>query len=183
MVFVAARRVAPTAPVGVGNVPSDRPVRRGHHGVDRGAADLRAASTIAAARAEDRLLPDSLSPVEGTAPPHTVAPVPCEGQRQRSAKCPLLDRICPLFEHDRPDHALTARTADRAVLIELTYMIPCRDRRHPYSADPAEHAAWQEKAVESCRVPSYVPRSGADAHVERAGRVGGRERIWQGNQR
>ena len=40
-------------------------------------------------------------------------------QRQRSAKCPPFDPICPLFEHDRPDHDLTARTADRAVLIEL----------------------------------------------------------------
>ena len=34
------------------------------HGVDRGAADLRAASTIGEANAEDRLVPDSLSPGE-----------------------------------------------------------------------------------------------------------------------
>ena len=32
---------------------------------------------------------------------------------------PLFDPILPLFEHDRPDHALTARTADRAVLVRL----------------------------------------------------------------
>lgn len=39
--------------------------------------------------------------------------------RQRSAKCPSFDPTCPLFEHDRPDHDLTAITADRAVLYEL----------------------------------------------------------------
>ena len=44
---------------------------------------------------------------------------PGEGQRQRSAKCPLFDPTCPPFEHDRPDHGLTARRADRAVLIEF----------------------------------------------------------------
>ena len=35
------------------------------------------------------------------------------------AKLPLFDPIFPLFEHDRPDHGLTARTADRAVLVRL----------------------------------------------------------------
>ena len=44
---------------------------------------------------------------------------PCEGQRQRSAKCPPFNPVFPLFEHGRPDHYLTARTADRAVLIEF----------------------------------------------------------------
>ena len=32
------------------------------------------------------------------------------------AKLPLFDPIFPLSKHDRPDHGLTARTADRAVL-------------------------------------------------------------------
>ena len=32
---------------------------------------------------------------------------------------PLFDPVFPLFEHDRPDHGLTARTADRAVLVRL----------------------------------------------------------------
>ena len=35
------------------------------------------------------------------------------------AKLPLFDPVFPLFEHDRPDHGLTARTADRAVLVRL----------------------------------------------------------------
>ena len=35
------------------------------------------------------------------------------------AKFPLFDPVFPLFEHDRPDHGLTARTADRAVLVRL----------------------------------------------------------------
>ena len=39
--------------------------------------------------------------------------------RQPSAKLPLFDPVVPLFEHDRPDHDLTARTADRAVLVRL----------------------------------------------------------------
>ena len=37
----------------------------------------------------------------------------------RPAKLPLFDPIFPLFEHDRPDHNLTARKADRAVLVIL----------------------------------------------------------------
>ena len=40
-------------------------------------------------------------------------------ERQRPAKCPLFDPVCPLFEHDRLHHGLTARMADRAVLVEL----------------------------------------------------------------
>ena len=32
------------------------------------------------------------------------------------AKLPLFDPFFALFEHDRPDHGLKARTADRAVL-------------------------------------------------------------------
>ena len=35
------------------------------------------------------------------------------------AKFPLFDPVFPLFRHNRPDHGLTARTADRAVLIGL----------------------------------------------------------------
>ena len=35
------------------------------------------------------------------------------------AKLPLFNPIFPLFEHDRPHHGLTARTADRAVLVRL----------------------------------------------------------------
>ncbi len=35
------------------------------------------------------------------------------------AKFPLFDPVFPLFEHDKPDHGLTARTADRAVLVRL----------------------------------------------------------------
>ena len=45
-------------------MPPDQPVRRGHHGVDRTGCRPPAASTIAEADAEDRLVPDSLSPVE-----------------------------------------------------------------------------------------------------------------------
>ena len=33
------------------------------------------------------------------------------------AKLPPFGTVFPLFEHDRPDHGLTARTADRAVLL------------------------------------------------------------------
>ena len=36
-----------------------------------------------------------------------------------SAKFPLFDPVSPLFEPDRPRHGLTARTADRAVLVRL----------------------------------------------------------------
>ena len=57
--------------------PLDQPVRRGHHGVEpNGAADLRAASTITEANAEERLVPDSLAPVEGHGSFNAVAPVP-----------------------------------------------------------------------------------------------------------
>ena len=35
------------------------------------------------------------------------------------AKLPLFDPIWPLFEPDRPDHGLTARTADRAAPVRL----------------------------------------------------------------
>ena len=114
-VLVAVRRLAPAPPVRVGTVPPDQPVRRGHHGVDPGAANLRAASTIVETNAEDRLVLDSLSPVEGTAPPCRRTGTPLKG----SINGPPFDPICPLFEHDRPDHDLTARTADRAVLIEV----------------------------------------------------------------
>ena len=34
-------------------------------------------------------------------------------------KCPPFDPVFPLFEPDRPDHDLTARSADRAVLIDF----------------------------------------------------------------
>ena len=37
----------------------------------------------------------------------------------RPAKFPLFDPILPVFEPDRPGHGFMARTADRAVLIEL----------------------------------------------------------------
>ena len=37
---------------------------------------------------------------------------------------PLFDPVFPLFEHDRPDHGLTARTADRAVPVELRRFLP-----------------------------------------------------------
>ena len=57
--------------------------------------------------------------MEGKAPSWRRTGTPCEGQRQRSGKLPLFDPVFPLFEHGRPDHGLTARRADRAVLIEL----------------------------------------------------------------
>ena len=51
---------------------------------------------------------------------HAVAPgTPVKGGVNGPAKFPLFDPIFPLFEHDRPDHGLTARTADRAVLVRL----------------------------------------------------------------
>jgi len=44
---------------------------------------------------------------------------PCVGHRQRSVRFPLFDPVVRLFWHDRPDHRLTARTADRAVPVRL----------------------------------------------------------------
>jgi len=35
------------------------------------------------------------------------------------SKLPLFEPLFPLFEPDRPDHGLTARNADRAVLVRL----------------------------------------------------------------
>ena len=65
--------------------------------------------------AEDRFVLSSLADEENGFL-HVADLNPCEEQRQRSAKFPLFDPTFPLFEHDRPDHGLTARTADRAVL-------------------------------------------------------------------
>ena len=82
--------------------------------VRRGAADLRVASTIAEANAEDRLVSDSLSPVEGTSPSRRRTGTRVKGQHQRSRQMSAID--------------LTARTADRAVLVELRRFL--RDSRH-----------------------------------------------------
>ena len=49
--------------------------------------------------------PQAESDRSKTAPPSHESPI-----------VRYLTPICPLFEHDRPGHALTARTADRAVL-------------------------------------------------------------------
>ena len=42
-----------------------------------------------------------------------------KGSVNGPAKLPLFDPVFPPLEHGRPDHGVTARTADRAVLIEL----------------------------------------------------------------
>ena len=50
--------------------------------------------------------------VEGTGSFMPSNPYPCEDSVNGPAKLPL-------FEHDRPCHGVTARTADRAVLVRL----------------------------------------------------------------
>ena len=57
--------------------------------------------------------------VEGTGSFMPSNPYPCEDSVNGPAKLPLSDPIFPLFEHDRPCHGVTARTADRAVLVRL----------------------------------------------------------------
>ena len=66
--------------------------------------------------AEDRLL---ASPMEGTGSFMSPNRAHAMGSVNGPAKLPLSDPVFPLFEHDRPDHGLTARTADRAVLVRL----------------------------------------------------------------
>ena len=62
--------------------------------VRRGAADLRVASTIAEANAEDRLVSDRLSPVEGTSPSRRRTGTRVRGQHQRSRQ---MSAIRPRF--------------------------------------------------------------------------------------
>ena len=112
---------------------------------------------VSEAIAEERLVPDSLAPVEGTAPScrRTGTPIPVKG----SVKCPL-------FEHDRPDHGLTARTADRAVLIELRRLIAVNHilLEVPFRTIPA----WRwARSQGSSLEPSSVP-AGTDAPKFRA---------------
>ena len=54
------------------------------------------------------------------------APGSChaKGSVNGPAKLPPFEPAFPLFEHDRPDHGLTARTADRAVLVNLDDFLP-----------------------------------------------------------
>ena len=54
-----------------------------------------------------------------SAPPFASNRADGNGGVNGPAKFPLFDPVFPLFEHDRPDHDLTARTADRAVLVRL----------------------------------------------------------------
>ena len=82
------------------------------------AADLRPARTISATSPKT-ISYRAASPVEGMVSFRPSKSDPREEQRQRSAKLPPFDPIFPLFEHDMPCHGLTARTADRAVLVRL----------------------------------------------------------------
>ena len=52
----------------------------------------------------------------GSGTPFASNRVHAKRSASQPAKCPLFDPVFPLVEHDRPDHGLTARRADRAVL-------------------------------------------------------------------
>ena len=83
------------------------------------AADLRVARTDLGDLAEDP--PRSGQPRQwgGTGLLRGVEPSHVIGIAIGPAKLPLFDPFFPLFKHDRPDHGLTARNADRAVLVRL----------------------------------------------------------------
>ena len=109
------------------------------------AADLRTASTVSEAIAEERLVPDSLAPVEGTAPSYRRTGTPVKGSVNGPAKCPPFDPVFPPIEPDRPDHGLTARTADRAVLIDFRRFLACAVERRAFlaGANPARQLSFQ----------------------------------------
>ena len=79
---------------------------------------------------EERLVPDGLAPVEGTAPSFRCTRTHVKSSVNGRLNARHFDPICPPFEHDRPDHGLTARTADRAVPVELG-PVSCRESLHP----------------------------------------------------
>ena len=108
-----------------------QPVPRGHHGVDRTGCRPPPALAIAEGEAADRLGPGSLSPEEGAAPRFPRLGTPVKGSVNGRLNVWPFDPICLLFEHNRSDHGLTARTADRAVLIEVRRLFL-----------PGIHAIW-----------------------------------------
>ena len=116
-------KLRPWRAEGSAREPLDQPVRRGHSALNRTGCRPPAASTIAEADAEDRLVPDSLSPVEGTAPSCHRTGTPVKGSATVPPNVRHFAPIFPPFEHDRPGHGLTARTADRAVLVRLRRFI------------------------------------------------------------
>ena len=67
------------------------------------------------------------------------------------ARFRLFAPVFPLFEHGRPDHGLTARRADRAVLIELRRFLVCAVERRAFlaGANPARQLSLQPVSSQS----------------------------------
>ena len=66
-----------------------------------------------------------------------VKPLPMQkGKVYGPAKLPLFDPIFLLCEHDRPDHGIMARTADRAVPVTLTGFLAVI--RVPFGSPPKQ---------------------------------------------
>ena len=69
-----------------------------------------------------RFVPDILSPVEGKAPSRRRTRTHAKAA-STVRQMPAIGTGFPPIEHDRPKHGFAARTADRAILVELRRLL------------------------------------------------------------
>lgn len=111
-------RVPNRAPLFLEELALTHPVK----GIDHCRPALRLGERCPQARHRPLERPQGLAPLEGTCSFVSAKPTPSGTTSVAStvpAKLPLSYPIVPLFEANKPDHSLTARTADRAVRYEL----------------------------------------------------------------